>query len=120
MPFDWKDYLEIAHALRSQAGNGLPPEAALRSAVSRAYYAAFCHARNYAHERHGLPLRYTADDHGLVKRHFQTRRARTVADRLDALRQIRNKCDYENTVLQLESLLITALQDAQTVIAILK
>lgn len=120
MPFDWQDYLDIAFALQQQAAAGLPREAALRSAISRAYYAAFCHARNYAHERHGLQLRYTADDHGLVKKHFMTRRARTVADRLDWLRIVRNKCDYQDALDELDSLLATALKEAQMVIAILK
>jgi hypothetical protein len=88
----------------------------LRSAVSRAYYAAFCHAR----DRHGLTLRYTSDDHFLVKQHFMTRRARGVAAKLDWLRLARNKCDYEDSVANLTVLLATALQEAQMVIAILK
>ena len=120
MPFIWQEYLEVARALQQQAANGLPREAALRSAVSRACYAAFCHARNYARDRHGLQLRYTADDHSLVKRHFMTRRARGIADKLDWLRQARNKCDYEDALSQLDALLTTALQEAQLVIAILK
>ena len=106
--------------MQLQAVNGLPHEAALRSAVSRAYYAAFCHARNYARDRHGLQLRYTADDHSLVKRHFMTRRAHGIADKLDWLRQARNKCDYEDTLSHLDTLLTMALQEAQMIIAILK
>jgi hypothetical protein len=120
MNFDWKDYLILAHALQQQAATGLNQEAALRSAISRAYYAAFCHARNYARDRHSLQLRYTGDDHFLVKQHFMTRRARGIAAKLDWLRQIRNKCDYEDSVADLAKLLVSALQEAQMVIAILK
>ncbi len=40
--FDWADYLTLAQELVTRRDD----EAALRSAVSRAYYAAFCQARN--------------------------------------------------------------------------
>ena len=40
--FDWADYLTLAQELATRSSD----EAALRSAVSRAYYAAFCQARN--------------------------------------------------------------------------
>ena len=120
MSFDWKEYLALAHSLQQHAAAGLNQEAALRSAVSRAYYSAFCHARNHARDRHGLNLRYTGDDHFLVKQHFMIRRARGVAGKLDWLRHARNKCDYEDSVTSLATLLSSALQEAQMVIAILK
>ena len=40
--FDWADYLTLAQELATRRSD----EAALRPAVSRAYYAAFCQARN--------------------------------------------------------------------------
>jgi uncharacterized protein (UPF0332 family) len=40
--FDWADYLTLAQELATRSSD----EAALRSAISRAYYAAFCEARN--------------------------------------------------------------------------
>ena len=40
--FNWADYLALAQELATRSSD----EAALRSAVSRAYYAAFCQARN--------------------------------------------------------------------------
>jgi hypothetical protein len=92
----------------------------MRCAISRAYYAAFCHARNYARDRHGLALRYTGDDHFLVKKHFTARRAQGVAIKLDKLRRMRNECDYEDAVLDLPKLLTMALADAEMVIVILK
>lgn len=39
MAFDWKDYLILAKALVDMAT--LPNDARLRTAISRAYYAAF-------------------------------------------------------------------------------
>jgi hypothetical protein len=92
----------------------------LRSAISRAYYAAFCHARNYARDLHGLRLSYNGDDHSLVRRHFRTRRERGVVSKLDNLREMRNVCDYEDDVPELPKWLPIALAEAQMVIAILK
>jgi uncharacterized protein (UPF0332 family) len=41
--FDWRDYLALAKTI--SAGNQ-PSEACSRSGISRAYYSAFCSARN--------------------------------------------------------------------------
>ncbi len=119
MNFDWKEYLALADFLQGHSAAGLHQEASLRSAVSRAYYAAFCHARNHARDRQGLNLAYTGDDHFLVKRHFSTRRERGVALKLDRLRQWRNQCDYEDSVANLATLPASALQEARLVVAIL-
>ncbi len=37
MPFDWREYLELAKGLVGQVGAGYSLETAERSAVSRAY-----------------------------------------------------------------------------------
>ena len=87
MNFDWKEYLALAHFLQQHSATGLNQEAAFRSAISRAYYAAFCHARNHARDRHGLKPTYSGADHFLVKQHFSTRRERGVAIKLDWLRR---------------------------------
>jgi len=51
MSFTWSDFCDIAIFLRDHAGDdGIPDEAAMRCAVSRAYYAAFRHALNCARE----------------------------------------------------------------------
>jgi uncharacterized protein (UPF0332 family) len=41
MSFDWADYLRLAESLVSNPNAPGPEEAALRAAISRAYYAAF-------------------------------------------------------------------------------
>lgn len=120
MAFDWTDYLSLARLLQAQAHPGISQEAFLRCAVSRAYYAAFCHARNYARDRHGLAPRYNGDDHSLVRRHFQTRREKGVASKLADLRAWRNMCDYNDVLPDLPAMLAKALAEAQKVIAILK
>jgi hypothetical protein len=97
MTFTWAEYLNLAQALAAPAtfnAATLSAEALARCAISRAYYAAFCHARNYARDRHGLSPRYNGDAHSLVKRHFLQRRAQGVAYKLERLRSLRNECDY--------------------------
>jgi len=120
MAFNWADYLSLAQFLQAQSNPGVSQEAFFRCAVSRAYYAAFCHARNYARDRHGLMPRYNGDDHSLVRRHFQTRREKGVAGKLEDLRDWRNLCDYEDALPDLPHILVNALAEARKVIAILK
>jgi uncharacterized protein (UPF0332 family) len=121
MAFDWRKYLELARALEGHAGTDLDlVEAARRSAVSRAYYAAFCYARNYAVEYQGFSPRGDVDDHGKLKAHFKTGKTSKIAQRLDRLRQWRNECDYLDDVgPALKERVKEAIQEADKVLATL-
>ena len=92
MPFEWKEYLEVAQFLMSSSGN-FSSEAAFRCATSRAYYAAFHHACNYAIARHGFVPSGTSEDHGNIKTHLIQKGMGNIAQDLDKLRQSRNQCD---------------------------
>ena len=46
MGFEWAEFLTLAEYLRACNDPQVNPEAAQRSAVSRAYYAIFCIGRN--------------------------------------------------------------------------
>jgi hypothetical protein len=98
MPFDWSEYLALARFLVSQAGSGCTHEAGYRGVVSKAYYAAFNYARQYATNFLGLVPRTRAEDrsqdHGRLRAHLVQRRRRRVADTLHTLRELRNQCDY--------------------------
>jgi len=98
MPFDWKEYLVLARFLQSATASPFTAEAAARTAVSRAYYAAFGHAMQYACDYLGFVPRKRpeekAQDHGRLRAHLTQRRRRGVAQGLDDLRQWRNECDY--------------------------
>lgn len=113
MTFDWSEFLTLARTLTGT--HGINREAADRSAVSRAYYAAFCSARNYAEARLGFQARHTAEDHGLLREHL----ARLdndwprLAEILDELRKWRNRCDYDDFVANLQILTNAALQNAE-------
>lgn len=118
MSFDWKEYLNLARFLAAEPGISFDQEAASRSAVSRAYYAAFCHARNYARDRHGFSPKGDPSDHPEVRTHFKKRAGfQKIALGLDRLRQRRNMADYENSVPSLPGDLAAALREAADVLA---
>jgi hypothetical protein len=96
MPFDWREYLEVGRFLEQHAATSGSQEAFLRSAVSRAYYAAFCHVRNYARDKLDFRPRNDADDHGRLHARLKQGKLRGVAVKLERLREWRNACDYED------------------------
>jgi len=115
MAFDFRDYLPLARTLDSMA-----TEAARRSAVSRAYYAAFCHARDYAARHLGFTPSYDVNDHWRLREHLRSRHEtkRTgIASGLDSLRTWRNECDYDAQVSNLASQVTDAIRVAQQIIA---
>ena len=71
MSFDWADYLQLAEALARNPALPGPEEAALRSAISRAYYATYCSARDLAAGRGELTLTRLSSDHARVIDHFR-------------------------------------------------
>src|SRR5262249_55085548 len=94
MAFDWKDYLDLSRLFEQQAAKALEAEAFLRTALSRAYYGAFCHARNYARDWLGFRPRNDGDDHGRLRDHLKRKKRWAVAVKLQRLREWRNECDY--------------------------
>jgi hypothetical protein len=119
MSFAWIEYLALARYLQHHVNSSFAQEAALRCAVSRAYYAAYCHSRNYARDHQGFIPSNKGDDHGRVRVHFQKRGDIMVAASLDRLRQWRNACDYDDTVSAIASLLTSAIAEAQKIFSLL-
>ena len=116
MSFDWTEYLKLARYLHGEPST-YSQEAAYRSAASRAYYAAFCHARNYAQDQHGFAPNYRAEDHKDLRSHFECWGMGGIARKLDSLRQWRNRCDYRDTVSNISRLAASAIKDADAVIS---
>ena len=112
--------MELARFLTQSAGSAYTQEAAFRSAVSRAYYAAFCHARNYARDRQGFYPTHTPKDHERVRSHFKSKGRPDIARDLEILRRWRNQCDYNDAVFNVSSFLLAALARAQKIIDSLK
>lgn len=118
MAFDWREYLSLAQFLQGQGrGKGYSQEAIFRCGVSRAYYAAFCHARNYACNFLGYTPTYQSDDHRRLRAHLRKRRKGNIAFRLDKLRQFRNQCDYDDVVSHVNKMLQEAVTKAQYVLS---
>ena len=113
MAFEWQKFLDLARAFQKQAAGSGQDDALLRTAFSRAYYAAYCHARNYARNWLNFAARNDVDDHGRLRAHLSARRRRGDADRLERLRDLRNECDYQDELsFELGSTIAIALHDA--------
>jgi uncharacterized protein (UPF0332 family) len=123
MSFAWVEYLTVAEALVRQRGTLADEEACCRAAISRAYYAAFCAARNYARDVEGLVLTQTGDDHRQVLLHY--RRAtdpvhQELGELLFRLRRQRTQADYADTVPDVVSWAYTACRRARRGFALLQ
>ena len=98
MSFNWSDYLTLAQELTSESINSPIEEAHLRAAISRAYYAAFCTARNFLSEKDGYSPPGGTNVHRDVVDKFEASSdmtRRKVGALLHSLRGIRNIVDYQ-------------------------
>jgi hypothetical protein len=119
MPFEWQSFIELARTFQQQAAGQTNAEALLRTALSRAYYGAFCFVRNHAREQLGFQSRNNADDHGRLRAHLRGKRFK-VAQKLDRLRQWRNESDYADRLpFDVEATLAAAITEADAVVALL-
>jgi len=116
MSFDWKEYLYLALFLQGYGGSSFNQEAGFRCSVSRAYYAAFCHARNYARNNRSFIPTYKSVDHRRVREHFQNLGMTEISSKLDDLRVWRNSCDYDDSVSNISFLVSSAIAGSQEII----
>lgn len=116
MSFDWKEFLNLARFLQGHSGSSFNQESGFRCSVSRAYYAAFCHARNYARDQSSFIPTYKSVDHRRVREHFQHLGITEISSKLDDLRVWRNKCDYDDNVSNISFLVSSAIARSQEII----
>jgi uncharacterized protein (UPF0332 family) len=98
--FQWPEFLEVARFLckegRHQGSFNFSEEAAIRCAVSRAYYSAFCHAREYVERKKWYnPEEHHGCDHGNVPAALKKHNKITSATTLLMLLEWRRQSDYE-------------------------
>ena len=127
MRFDWSEYLNLAQELAAtNSDSSANREAKLRSAISRAYYATFCLARNYLRDIEKDPRlsRKNRDinEHQYVAEEFiyhptKMKNMVRIGENLSRLRELRNKADYEDTFYNLQREARTALMLAQNIIS---
>ena len=123
MSFDWSQYFTLAKELATGQQTSPLHEAKLRSACSRAYYAAFCLARNLLANKDRVPLPPDRSAH----HKFVPDRFRSSPDALrqkiglglNRLRVDRNKADYDDSVSGLSTMTQTDIMMAQNVITML-
>lgn len=122
--FDWTDYLTLARRLARERD-----EASQRSAISRAYYASYCTARNWLLSR-GFVFPDHSQPHFHVWDEFQSQRqahvwssltspahasAREVGRAGRRFRVKRNSADYDNTLPGLTQEVTVALARAEDI-----
>jgi len=98
MPFDWMDFLRLAQELSTQTDAAYWRDARLRSAISRAYYAAYHHARVYLEARGEYHPGKDDPKHLYVCEQFSKSpddARRRIGIALNRLRLDRTDADYE-------------------------
>jgi hypothetical protein len=118
MPFDWRELLALARDLAGYSGSSYSTEAASRTSVSRAYYAAFCYVRDYAESKLSFQRARKARDHGELRKHLRDLGAPWdgISDCLEDLYKWRVLCDYEDNIQNLDSLVSNAIDTAEKII----
>lgn len=115
MSFDWSQYLTLAQELAGRPSASASPEARLRTAISRAYYAAFCKARNLLRDKDRVSIP-KKDSHQFVIDQFKNHSDRSrmkVGEDLHSLRRDRNRADYSDTFQPNQQLISSDLMLAQ-------
>jgi uncharacterized protein (UPF0332 family) len=125
--FNWADYVNVAQdLLNSTISNNADPsaQAKLRSAISRAYYAAFCRARNYLRDIEGDPALNSPPKDGFNphwyvidnlkdRKNPQQQSLVKVGSILDRLRTKRNNADYDDALFNVLVLAKASVSDAK-------
>jgi uncharacterized protein (UPF0332 family) len=88
--FDWSGFADLAQELAQRSGD----EAAERSAISRAYYAAFHTARDYL-DKTGPPVARSGSAHVEVRNRMLWSE-RQVGEGLRRLHGLRKHADYDD------------------------
>ena len=94
--FDWATFLDLAEKLARE-----PDESCQRSAVSRAYYAAYCCARNKLRDNREFTPTGRGTDHDKVWELFQKsteKERRRIGCLGNGLKIMRSQVDYEDKV----------------------
>lgn len=117
MSFNWVDYQELAKTIKDSANGTCLDEAKLRCALSRAYYAAFCSARNFLMTQDS---RITTDiSHRDLRSEYKKRgnKGNIVANKLLSMSDKRHCADYRDIYPEdLKKEAEFALEEAQKVI----
>jgi hypothetical protein len=117
MSYPWYDYLIFARNLRTNPAFiecTCKKETLSRCIVSRAYYAAFHHAKDRAEKAKGCKF---PDDgiHDSVRNWYWGKNKKSAFYDLRDLSKMRNHCDYDDDVPDLDNLIHGCLKTAERV-----
>jgi uncharacterized protein (UPF0332 family) len=121
MSFDWTKFLVLVEALQTFPDSPGLREAALRSAASRAYYAAFHYALDFACREGFVPYQL-GEDHAGIQAYFRdcrpaNRTRQKIALELSRLYDHRRWADYRDTLaIRPDSLAAQAIGMAKSVL----
>ncbi len=115
--FAWSEFLDVA-AFCSNWQGASPSRTALdRTAVGRAYYAAFCTAASLVNDRGWYVLQHEAVDHGEVVKALRDHQCVDTARLIGQLREWRRISDYEeNEMRDFAGMASRAINDARKAI----
>jgi uncharacterized protein (UPF0332 family) len=119
MSFNWREYFDLAQELAGQTTTPAGQEAKQRAALSRAYYAAFCQARNHLRDKERQTLPIGGQVHSYVRNQFMNSAdpiRNQIGIDLNRLRMDRNKVDYDDVVPNLGTMITRDLGFAQQVL----
>jgi len=94
--FHWPEYLNLSRNIVQNIQTFNNPESVHRCAISRAYYSAFCSARNYARDLQNFKPSGRGRDHTSIVDHFKNIGMFDIAFKLLDLKGWREKSDYQD------------------------
>jgi len=120
---DGSEYIELAVLLTREGAYGTHQDAKLRSAISRAYYAAFLRARYYlTYKARDLSVPRDGAAHTYVREKFRSTNdtvRQEIWQGLDDLRKARNQADYwANYMVSSNNVNILVIQARHTILLI--
>lgn len=122
MTFDWSEYFKLARELAGKDESPANEEARLRSSVSRAYFAAYCLARNYLIDK-GYAIPSGPNGHRFVCNTLMEsydEESKKIGGHLNRLRIRRKLADYQDYVRGLSSMANDTLNLTREVISALR
>ena len=121
MSFDWSGFLGVAEGLCTAAQKNPThrlAQAFYRTAVGRAYFASYCHARSYAEQHLDFVRTHGPNDHEYVRDTIRAAGKVKEASALDDLRKFRNQCDYDEQVHNVDLMAAGSLMKARSVMSL--
>jgi uncharacterized protein (UPF0332 family) len=108
MKFNWGDFLKIAKKLKSESGEG-----ALRTSISRAYYAIFHTSMDWGENFNSFKRSQDGTDHQNIKINLNQFN-RTMGRKFGRIQDNRRQADYKSEISNPQSLAEITFSEAES------